>query len=324
MGGFLNALGQKLAERWLTLLVLPGALFLAGATVARTLGQAHALDLGRLTDRITGWAQTPATTTAGGQVILLGAVLAAAAAAGLAAQGLGTLIQRTVLAADWRTWPGPLRRWAHARVARRRARWTTAAHHYQRQLDSDASALARTGRRTDPAPRRAAHHAVQRISAEEPGRPTWSGDRIHSTALRLERDQHLDLPLVWPHLWLVLPDTTRTEITAAEQALTRATTLGGWALLYAPLTACWWPAAPLTAALALTASHRLRTAADTYARLVEAAARLYTTDLAVQLGIDHTDLAGPATLGDTLTHRLSSRTPRPSGPDATLTGTDSH
>ncbi|MFE2182551.1 hypothetical protein [Streptomyces sp. NPDC059455] len=48
---------------------------------------------------------------------------------------------------------------------------------------------------------------------------------------------------------------------------------------------------------------------------MEAAARLYATDLAAQLGIDHTVLAGPATLGDTLTHRLSTRASRPPGND---------
>ncbi|MEU0190878.1 hypothetical protein ABZ250_13560 [Streptomyces afghaniensis] len=275
MGGFLNALGQKLAERWLTLLALPGAIFLATACTARTLGQAHALDYQRLTERITHWAQAPAATTVGGQVLLLAVVLVAAAASGLAAQGLGTLVQHATLAAGWHTWPPPLRRWAHARVVRRRARWAAAQQRYRQQRDADARTLAAERRRADPAPRRAAYSALQRIAVEEPDRPTWSGDRIHAVSVRLERDHQLDLPLLWPHLWLVLPDTTRAEITTAEQALTRATTLAGWALLYAPLTAWWWPAAPLAVSLALTARYRVRSTVDIYARLLEAAARLH-------------------------------------------------
>ncbi|MFC7304707.1 hypothetical protein ACFQVC_10815 [Streptomyces monticola] len=321
MGGFLNALGQKLAERWLTLLVLPGALFLAAATAARVLGQAHALDHRRLTGRITEWAQAPAASTVGGQVILLGAVLAAAAAVGLAAQGLGSLVKGAALAADWRTWPAPLRGWARGLVTRRRARWAAAAREYRRQLDADARALARSGRRADPAPRRAAHHAMRRVAAEEPDRPTWSGDRIHAAAVRLDRDDHLDLPLVWPHVWLLLPETTRADITAAEQALARATTLGGWALLYAPLAAWWWPAAPVAVAVALTARHRVRGAADTYARLVEAAARLHTNDLAAQLGIEPPGPSGPP-VGETLTQRLSPGTPLPAPAEETPPGTD--
>lgn len=313
MGGFLNALGQKLAERWLTLLVLPGALFLATAGVAVTLGQAHALDPHRLTDRITHWARTPTATTVGGQVLLLGAVLAASAAAGLVAQGLGVLVQRAALAPDWETWPRPLRQWARARVAGRRARWNAAAHRYRQQLDADARALARDGLRADRAARRAAHEAMRRLAAEEPARPTWSGDRIHAVSVRLERDHHLDLAVLWPHLWLVLPDTTRAEITAAEQALTRAVTLAGWAVLYAPLTVWWWPAAPLAAALALTARYRIHTAVDTYAQLLEAAVRLHLVDLAAPLGIDHTGPAAPG-LGDALMHQLRPRTP-PAGRD---------
>jgi hypothetical protein len=308
VGGFLSALGQKLAERWLTLLVLPGALFLATATVAHTLGQAQALDYHRLAYRITSWAQAPAATTVGGQVMLLGAVLVASAAAGLAAQGMGTLVLRTALAPGWNTWPRPLRQWARSRVAQRRARWTTAASRYRQQLDADARSLAVDGRRADPAPRRAAHQAMQRIAAEEPDRPTWSGDRIHTVAVRLGRDHHLDLPVLWPHLWLILPETTRAEITAAEQALTRATTLGGWALLYVPLTAWWWPAAPLATALMLTARFRIRNTTDTYAQLMEAAARLHAADLAAQLGIDHSGPADPA-LGDALMHQIHTRSP---------------
>ncbi|GGT16217.1 hypothetical protein ACFFV7_53480 [Nonomuraea spiralis] len=152
---------------------------------------------------------------------------------------------------------------------------------------------------------------MQRIAAEEPDRPTWSGDRIHAVTVRLARDHHLDLPLLWPHMWLTLPETTRSEITIAEQALTRATTLGGWALLYAPLTAWWWPAAPLTVVLALTARHRLRSATDTYAQLLEAAAHLHATDLATQLGIEHIGPLGPA-LGDALALQLRTRTPNQS------------
>ncbi|WP_344123978.1 hypothetical protein [Streptomyces blastmyceticus] len=310
MGGFLTALGQKLAERWLTLLVLPGALFLAVATAAHTLGQSHALDRRLLVSRVTRWAEEPAASTIGGQVVLLGAVLAAAAAAGLAAQGAGTLVQRTVLAADWHSWPRPLRRGARALVARRRARWTSTAARYHRQLDYDALELAHSGRRADPGVRHALHRALLRVAAEEPDRPTWSGDRLHSVVVRLERDHHVDLPLVWPHLWLTLPETARAEITAAEQGLTHAGTLAGWALLYAPLTMWWWPAAPLAVALALVARHLIRTATDAYAQLLEAAAHLHVGDLADQLRIEH---PGPpdTALGDSLTDRLRTRTPPP-------------
>ncbi|MFD5099408.1 hypothetical protein [Streptomyces albidochromogenes] len=135
------------------------------------------MDHQRLVDRIGQWAQAPVASSVGGQVVLLGAVLAAAGVAGLAAQALGTLVRRAVLAAGWRAWPRPF----------------------------------------------------------------------------------------------------------------------------------WWPAAPVSAVLALTARFRLRAAVDAYAQLLEAAVRLHAVELAVQLGTEH---AGPLDrlLGDVLTQHLRTRT----------------
>ena len=76
---------------------------------------------------------------------------------------------------------------------------------------------------------------------EEPTCPTWSGDRIHAATVRVERDHHLDLATVWPYLWLTMPDSTRAEITAARDALSRATTLAGWGLLCYPWPSCGGP-----------------------------------------------------------------------------------
>ncbi|WP_217572248.1 hypothetical protein [Streptomyces sp. GbtcB7] len=310
----LAELGKNLAERWLSLLVLPGTLYLAVAASARALGQGHPFDLQRLTSQITEWANAPAADTAGGQVVLLAAVLAGAAALGLVAQALGSLVEQLHLAVDWRAWPAGARRLSHRATAWRQTRWGTAAEDWHRHRDEAAVARA-SGSRVDPAARYAARAAMTRISPERPDRPTWSGDRIHAVAVRLERDYHLDLAALWPHLWLILPDTTRTEIIAARQALTRATTLTAWALLYLPLAAWWWPATAITAVLAFTSWRRTRTAADTYATLLEAAARLHTRDLADHLGLDP---VGPLTheSGDNLTRHLTT-SPPPRPPDDT-------
>ena len=121
MGGFLDELGKKLADRWLQLLVLPGAFYLAMAIAARTLGQSRPFDLHRLITQVITWAKTPAASTVGGQVVLLGAALAGSAAVGLAAQALGSLAERLTLAAGWSTWKPPLRQLAQSRVHSRRA-----------------------------------------------------------------------------------------------------------------------------------------------------------------------------------------------------------
>ncbi|WP_141575738.1 hypothetical protein [Actinomadura sp. WMMA1423] len=312
MSGFLNELGKKLAERWLSLLVLPGALYLAVATTAYTLGWAHAGDLHRLITILTTWAKTPPATTVGGQVVLVAGVLAASAAVGLAAQALGSVTERLALAAGWQAWWRPLRGLAEKRVTSRRNDWNSAHSDYHRLYDQARQAH-QAGTQPNPnqrEQRHAAYRALTRIALEEPERPTWTGDRIHAVTLRLRRDLNLDLPTVWPSLWLHLPDTTRTEITTARQALTTATTLTGWALLYAPLTWWWWPAALIAAGTALTAWRRTRTTTDIYARLLEATARLHTRTLSEHLGIDTTDATLPA-LGNTLTHHLHTQLPPP-------------
>ncbi|WP_326690703.1 hypothetical protein OIE63_28630 [Streptomyces sp. NBC_01795] len=312
MGGLLTELGRKLAERWVSLLVLPGALYLAVVTTAPTLGHTHPFDLPRLADQLTAWANHPATGTGGGQAILLVAMLVGAAAAGLAAQALGSLLERLWLAADWPAWPTPVRQLAAWNTARRRRTWIAAARIWHRHRDEAARAVTR-GHRADPAARLAAERAMTRVALEEPTRPTWSGDRLNAAAVRLERDHGIDLATTWPHLWLILPEESRAEITAARQALTRATTLAAWSLLYLPLTAWWWPAVLVTTTLALTAQSRTRTATDTYALLLEASTRLHTRDLADRLGLDTT---APLTLDDTDTlTRFLTPTPPPPPPE---------
>ncbi|MGH8881816.1 MAG: hypothetical protein ACRD0P_31455, partial [Stackebrandtia sp.] len=126
--------------------------------------------------------------------------------------------------------------------------------------------------------------------------------------VRLLRDHGLDLALLWPHLWLTLPDKERDELTAARVAMIRATELGAWAVLYAPLIYLWWPAGIIVVLLGTTAHRRTRAATDGYARLVEAAVRLHTRDLAQRLGID---FAGPlpADAGDRFDELLNSAPP---------------
>lgn len=307
INGFLSELGKKLAERWLTLLLLPGALYLAIAATAHALGHTHPADLPRLTEQITRWANEPAVESVGGQVVLLAAVLAGAAAAGCTAQGLATLVERAILAPDWQDWPRPLRHLVDRWVTRRRKRWEDHARtwHRHRTEAADARAL---GQRANPTERRAAYRAMTHIAPEHPQRPTWCGDRLNAVAVRLARDHRLDLATCWPHLWLNLPEPTRAEITTARQSLDRATSITAWALLYLPLACWWWPAALLSLILTAAGWRRARTATETYALLLEAATLLHSRDLADHLGLD---TAMPRDeLGDNLT-RLLEGTPPP-------------
>jgi hypothetical protein len=306
-GGFGAELGKSLADKWLSLLALPGALYLAVSATAGVLGQSQTLNVSRLVRQITAWAHDPAVTTAGGQIVLLAALLAASVATGLVARALGAAIERGVLAADWRSWPGPARVLARRRTQARQRRWDEAHREYSGRWAESARALA-LNHRLDPEARQAALRTRTAISVERPDRPTWSGDRIRAVSVRLLRDHRLDLALLWPHMWLILPDVERNEIIATRSAVARATELGAWAVLYAALAYVWWPAGLIAVLLGMAARWRTRDATDGYARLVEAAVRLHARELAQLLGIDDTGPL-PADAGDRFGELLGSAPP---------------
>lgn len=273
MSGFLEALGEKLADRWLALLVLPGALYCATAVVAVTLRQRHAVDVGLLGRRVSKWVAEPIASSTAGQIELAVVALAAAAAAGLAAHSLGRLIEAAGLAADWADWPQPFRAAARRQAARRLRRWDVLDASYKaRRLEAAAARAA--GRQVDAEERQAAFRRRSRTAELTPRRPTWSGDRIEAVESRLRSELSVDLAREWPVVWLSAADAVRTEIGAARDAMSRAAVLGGWAVLYAVLTYWWSPALAIALCTALAARFNFRSAVDVYAQLVEAAVRI--------------------------------------------------
>ncbi len=289
MGGVLTELGKRLAEKWLSLLVLPGLLYLGALVVGWTLGHGRALDIGRIGRQLDTWTHVGVVAPSG-LASLLGAALLASAGFGLAAQALGSLTERVWLAEDWRSWPWPLRALARARTASRVRRWAAARTARQRWLDAKSERLAADrpcGEGTGEEDTAASWRAMRRIALEKPDRPTWIGDRIHSVVVRLDRDSQLDLTTIWPHLWIWMPEASRTEITTARESVSRATTLTGWGLLYLALGCLWWPSLSVAVVVLGTGWRRARTAADGYAQLVEASTRLYTVGLAQGLGLNH-------------------------------------
>lgn len=331
MGDLWAELGRRLTERWVSTLALPGALYLAVATAAYALGWSGAWDVGHLAERVTGWAADPRVDTFGGQALVLAAVLAGSTAVGLVTQGLGWLVERLWTAADWERWPPPLRGWTGRWVRSRRARWDRLRGEVERArngyVERARSGKAERTRREggEGAPRGGgevgqargsggeeafakAYDRMARVSPERPERPTWCGDRIAAVRTRLARDHRADLAVLWPHLWLVLPEEERVEVTAAREDLSRATGLTAWALLYLPLTVWWWPAALVAAAVAGIAWVRARSAAGNYATLVEAVVRLHAVELADRVGVAH-EGAFSGELGERLTLRLRASMP---------------
>jgi hypothetical protein len=290
---FLGELGQKLADRWIALVLAPGLLLVVAIALAARLGQAHALDVARLYAWITATGADPASHSAGALLLAAAGVLAACAAAGLAAGAAGSLIERA-----W-TLPGR-RRPARALVAWRRRRWTAADAQARGAFQSAARAAAlgsdptvgaspAAAPRAQPAARSgdlaAALARRDAICLVEPERPTWVGDRLRATDLRVHRAYDLDLGTAWPRLWSLAPDPLRSDLSAAQDAYTGAARLTGWGLLYAGVAFWWWPAAPIAVVCITAAWVKARAAADVLADLVETTVDLHARDLAAQLGI---------------------------------------
>ena len=136
MSGFLSELGKKIAERWLTLLVLPGLFYLTCLAIALTLRHPRALEPGPLRDAVNRLAVQPAAGSPGVLLLTATAILAAAAAAGFAAGGLGRLTERAWNAEGHR-WP------ARLLTRRRQQRWKDADAEVQARIA--AAVRARTG-----------------------------------------------------------------------------------------------------------------------------------------------------------------------------------
>lgn len=237
MNTFLAALGSKLAERWLTLLIMPGALYLTTVTVAVSLGHRRWYDLSLLRDDLNRIAAEPALTSPGAIVVGLAGLLAGAAGLALAVQALAWVVERL-----WLLEP----RGALARhlTSRRLVRWDQAQQEFEHALAEaghaqitgapDAGELVQKAERLNA--------ARNRIALTAPRRPFWLGDRLASVDYRIHEKYQLDLASAWPRLWLIAPAATRAELGTARTALSTASRLIAWAITYLALGAIWWPA----------------------------------------------------------------------------------
>ncbi|MEU0431991.1 hypothetical protein ABZ153_10195 [Streptomyces sp. NPDC006290] len=296
MGGLLSEIGKSLAERWVSVLVLPGALYLAVLAAARVLGHRHALDVARLVRYVDSLAASPRAGSAGSLAVVLIAGLLGAAVVGVFAQALGSGVERVWVAVDCDAWPAPLRGLARRRVAARADRWDELTRRRRAEVELRArqqalepqapTASSPTAPTGAPSPT-GRQRRIARIALERPICPTWMGDRLAAVAVRLRREYDLDTATVWPHLRLCLPDATRAEFAEARSELGRTTTLTGWGVLYVGVGVLWWPGLVAAAVLVFTGWRRTRAATDHYAQVLEAVTRLHAVELARLHGLVH-------------------------------------
>ncbi|MEV5714742.1 hypothetical protein AB0L41_12655 [Amycolatopsis mediterranei] len=279
MGRFFEELAKKLAERWLALLALPGALFLVVAVIGGWQGHRAALDGRRLRQGAQDLSATLSRLPAGIQVGLLVGALLGAVGVGLVVQAFAGVTRLVWLG----SWPEPLLRW---RVQARRRRWLGLVGQRRSVSGEDPD-------RQDKIDRLAGK--ANRIALAEPGRPTWMGDRVHAVEKVALARFGLDLTFGWPRLWLVLPDTVRAEITAAEASFAAAVATGTWSLPYLALAIVWWPAAVVGVAFGITGWSRARAAIGDLGALSEAAVDLHGRTLALALGVADQEETGVLT-----------------------------
>ncbi|WP_162603982.1 hypothetical protein [Streptomyces sp. CS014] len=268
MNGLFDELGRKIANKWLTTLLIPGLLWVCTAVLAWHLGWRHAFDphsaLPILHRLGTGH-------LAGKTVLVVVSALIVAVGAGIAADGLSTLLRSF--------WVAPVRN-APSRWLRnvRRERWERA----DRNMEAVSERALRTG---DGSEIDAAWARRDAISPIHPVHATWIGDRLRENQRRVQRAYGLDLATTWPRLWAVAPDPIRADIGVAQENFANAARIVAWALLYGLLGFLWGPALLIAVGVLYVGARRARSATEVLCQLVESCVDLYAVDLAERLRI---------------------------------------
>lgn len=242
----LGELGKKLADRWMGALLLPGLLFVAMVGCGVLLGHGAALDRTMLADELTRLGSRWTPRPVTIALAVAGTLLAATAS-GLLVQGLAAGVRRVWVARRPRRWVA--RRYERARAARERA---------------------------------GAGSPVRYL----PARLTDIGDRFRLVDERLDAQYGLSAALVWPRLWLLLPDTTRPLLGSAWSRYRSATETTAWGLLTAVFGLLWWPALFGGVVVVLVGRQRGRASCAALADLVEAAVDTHQCQLAEALGVE--------------------------------------
>lgn len=110
--------------------------------------------------------------------------------------------------------------------------------------------------------------------------PTRLGNLLRATENRPQEKYGLNAVIVWPHLWLVLPENARTEVQTARADLNTAARVWLWSflfLLWSPVSLWAIPIGLLLPPLIYYTW--ILSAAETYATLVEATFDLYRQNL---------------------------------------------
>ena len=260
----------RLADRWAGL-AAPAVVFWVGGVLAWAFAGP---DWSRL-PRITQWMndQTAAAVVAA----LLGAS-ALTAASVIVVQRLTAPVLR-LLEGYWPAWLDRLADRRRRRVLERK----TAEHVAWQQLQSDIDETETTpGQRSQLA--RLEARRRHRPIHDNDTLPTRVGNILRAAETRPHYYYGLDAVIVWPRLWLVLPDLARQEVASARASLDASVAAVIWGVAFMVFTPLAWWAAPAGAVVATTAvAWWVPARAETFSDLIEGAFDLYRWALYQQL-----------------------------------------
>jgi len=292
IGKFWEAAGGKLADRWV-MAAGPALVFWLGGLLAWVWAGVG----GQRLDQVARWLER---WTAPAQLVTLIVLLLVVVASALLVQR-ATLGMLRLLEGYWPAWAARPRRALEQQVRERAAEDRTAftelhrrrehltehlteLHRGREHLDGEAcgeifAELSDVDRRIARIELRA-HRRPPLIEAM----PTPVGNILRATEVRPDAKYGLNGVIVWPHLWLVLPDGVRQEVTAARKALDMTAATVVWGLAFCAFTPlAWWTLPTGLAVAAASAVWWAPRRAEVFADLVDAAYDLYRFALYQQL-----------------------------------------
>ncbi|MGW7081849.1 hypothetical protein [Streptomyces sp. NPDC054866] len=276
MDKFLEGVAGKLADRFAAI-AGPTLVFWVGGALAWLHGHGSLTGFPDQFSRAVGCLGRQPTAS---QIFVLVMVLIGLVASGLVVRQVSFPVLRLLEG----YWPGPARRpasWLSARhmsnIDAYRARMQELA---PRVLGDEGVATTAELAEFQRLDRRLRRHPAIR----ERVMPTRLGNTLRAGESRPVDKYGLDVVAVWSHLWLVLPEHARAELTAARARLDTA--VGGclWSMTFFAFTV-WTAWAALVATVALVWCHRclLQERGEAFADLVESTADLYRVQLYEQL-----------------------------------------
>ena len=268
---FWKATAGKLADRWAAA-VAPAIVFW-GAVV---LAWAHAgSGWSRLT-RISDWLNKQQVAS---QVAALIGALVVVAASVIVVQRLTDPVLRALEG----YWPAPLapvayvfRKFVQWRKARDDQKWQALQKKIE-GMEPTAGQLARQARLDR---RRRCRPVLDNELL-----PTRIGNILRAAETRPRHRYGLDVMLIWPRLWLILPETARSELGAARSSLNASVAAVIWGTAFAAFTfpfLKWWSLVALTIPF-LAIVWWVPARAEVFAELIRSSVELYRVALYNQL-----------------------------------------